>query len=292
MRRCRTGSTSSPCPGCCGPSSLGADFNPHLHVLAADGAFLADGRFAALPPVPGTLLAEGFRRAVLDFLVKNEALADELRQRMLAWRHSGFSVHNAVRVPAEDAEGRKKLAGYMLRAPMSLEKMTYDAATGTVIYRSKMHAGLKRNFQVMPGAAWLELLCKHIPDRYEHLVRYVGWYSNRVRGERAKKAFPQAGAALPAPGEEPATAFAARAKAAWARLIRKVYEANPLECPKCKGPMRVIALIEDPAVIRRILEHLGLWAPIATERSPPLGPASWPRYANLPLTYHAVPDIA
>jgi len=41
---------------------------------------------------------------------------------------------------------------------------------GTVIYRSKMHAGLKRNFQVMSGAAWLELLCRHIPDRYEHLA--------------------------------------------------------------------------------------------------------------------------
>jgi hypothetical protein len=49
-----------------------------------------------------------------------------------------------------------------------------------------MHAGLKRNFQMMPGAQWLELLCKHIPDRHEHLVRYVGWYSNRARGERAK----------------------------------------------------------------------------------------------------------
>src|SRR3989337_1769240 len=47
----------------------------------------------------------------------------------------------------------------------ALEKMRYDAATGSVIYRSKMHLGLKRNFQVMPGAAWLELLCKHIPDR-------------------------------------------------------------------------------------------------------------------------------
>ena len=116
---------------------------------------------------------------------------------LLAWRHAGFSAHNEVRVTAEDAEGRKKLAGYMLRAPMSLEKMTYDAATGMVIYRSKMHAGLKRNFQVMPGAEWLELLCKHIPDRYEHLVRYVGWYSNRARGERAKKVLTQAGAALP-----------------------------------------------------------------------------------------------
>ena len=29
---------------------------------------------------------------------------------------------------------------------------------GTVIYRSKMNAGLKRNFQLMPGPAWLELL--------------------------------------------------------------------------------------------------------------------------------------
>jgi hypothetical protein len=39
--------------------------------------------------------------------------------------------------------------------------------------------------------------------------------------------------------------FAQRAKAAWARLIRRVYESDPLECPKCKGLMRVIALIED-----------------------------------------------
>jgi hypothetical protein len=45
-------------------------------------------------------------------------------------------------------------------------------------------------------------------------------------------------------------------------------------------------------IIQRILEHLGLWAPLATERSPPRGPASWPRYADLPLTYHPLPDIA
>lgn len=44
--------------------------------------------------------------------------------------------------------------------------------------RLPLHLGLKRNFQVMPGAQRLELLCRHIPDRYEHLVRYVGWYSN------------------------------------------------------------------------------------------------------------------
>jgi hypothetical protein len=30
--------------------------------------------------------------------------------------------------------------------------------------------------------------------------------------------------------------------------------------------MRVIALIEDPGIIRRILEHLKLWAPLEKER--------------------------
>jgi len=64
-----------------------------------------------------------------------------------------------------------------------------------------------------------------------------------------------------------------RAKAAWARLIRKVYAADPLECPKCKGPMHV--MIEDPGVIRRILEHSGRWAPQAKENGPPLDFASW-----------------
>ena len=120
--------------------------------------------------------------------------------------------------------------------------MRYDAQTGTVIYRSKLHAGLERNFQLMPDAEWLELILRHVPDRYEHLVRYIGWYSNRARGERAKSLNGRdalVGLAVPV---EPVSEFAARAKAAWARLIRKVYEADPLECPKCKGPMRAIAL--------------------------------------------------
>jgi len=99
---------------------------------------------------------------------------------------------------------------------------------------SKMHAGLKRNFQVMPGAEWLELLCRHIPDRYEHLVRYVGWYSNRARGERAKAGKDQDAPSTGAAPTEPVSELLARAKAAWARLIRKVYEADPLVCPSVR----------------------------------------------------------
>jgi hypothetical protein len=72
-------------------------------------------------------------------------------------QHRARPQHNEVRVAQDDAAGRTKLAGYKLRAPIALEKMRYHAATGTVIYRSKMHLGLKRNFQVIPGAGQLAL---------------------------------------------------------------------------------------------------------------------------------------
>jgi len=33
----------------------------------------------------------------------------------------------------------------------------------------------------MPGAHRLELLCKRIAERYEHLVRYSSWHSRTAR---------------------------------------------------------------------------------------------------------------
>ena len=42
-------------------------------------------------------------------------------------------------------------------------------------------------------------------------------------------------------------------------FIRKVYEIDPLTCPKCQGEMRIISFIDQPDVIKKILQHLGLW---------------------------------
>ena len=44
-------------------------------------------------------------------------------------------------------------------------------------------------------------------------------------------------------------------------LIKRVYQADPLCCPRCGGTMKIIAFIEahQRDVIRRILEHCRLW---------------------------------
>ena len=264
--------------------------NNPCHALVTDGAFSQSGTFRVLPPIPATLLVEQLRHAVLDYLVEDEAITEEFASKLLSWEHSGFSVDNKVHVGANDPEGRRQLARYMIRNPFSMEKMEYKEKQGVVVYRSKLHATLKRNFQIMPGAAWPKLLLQHVPDRGEHLVRYYGWYSNRSRGERNGLE----SESTPTPSDEtiePDTEFSQAARGAWARLIKKVYEVDPLICPHCGGEMRFLAVIEEALVIERILRHVGAWDPTPPLRAPPIE-EDWPDNSQIPLTYHAVPDIA
>jgi hypothetical protein len=41
-------------------------------------------------------------------------------------------------------------------------------------------------------------------------------------------------------------------------MIRKVYEVDPMLCPKCGGQMRVISFITDFPVVHKIINHLKL----------------------------------
>jgi hypothetical protein len=42
----------------------------------------------------------------------------------------------------------------------------------------------------------------------------------------------------------------------WADLIGRVYQSDPLVCPKCGSQMRILSFITQDRVIRKILEHL------------------------------------
>ena len=74
------------------------------------------------------------------------------------------------------------------------------------------------------------------------------------------------------PSDSPAE-LARERRRSWARLIKKVYEADPLVCPRCSGPLKIISLIGDGTVIEKILRHLKLWdrperaAPSPADRS-------------------------
>jgi len=61
----------------------------------------------------------------------------------------------------------------------------------------------------------------------------------------------------PQPADPPASAAPPR-RWRWAELLQRVFAVDVLACPRCGSRMRLIATIEDPRVVRRILTHLGL----------------------------------
>jgi hypothetical protein len=54
----------------------------------------------------------------------------------------------------------------------------------------------------------------------------------------------------------------------WAQLLKRVFDIDIEKCSHCGGQLKLIAAIEEPAVIERILTHLGLAA-----QPPPRAPA-------------------
>ena len=126
---------------------------------------------------------------------------------------------------------------------------------------------------------FLAEITQHVPNTGEHTIRYYGWYSNKSRGMRAKLAgMGEAAGAKNIPfnmagcNEENDTPFQKLCRSRWAALIKKVYEVDPLKCPRCGGRMRIVSFIEnrDQAdVIERILKHCGLWSE-TKGRAPPV----------------------
>ena len=176
---------------------------------------------------------------------------------------------------------------------------------------AQLRGGPRRNFQVFGALDFLAELTQHVPEKGEHLVRYYGQYSHRQRGNRKNGLQAESGL-ISSPGPADAaqhydhgkqttpssmagtreteidrSALAAKKAAesrtqpgsvsTWARLIKRVYDVNPLRCSQFGGQMKIISFIErqQADVIEQILRHCNLWeGPIrtlATARGPPTG---------------------
>ncbi len=73
----------------------------------------------------------------------------------------------------------------------------------------------------------------------------------------------------PTPVGDAAAALRA-ARRRWAELLRRIFEVDPLRCPRCGESMRVVGFVTEARVIARILEHLRrLAAPSRQPRAPP-----------------------
>jgi hypothetical protein len=224
-------------------------WHPHGHILVTDGAFSDDGAFHSLETWDADAVMKLFRERLLARLIERHAISEDLARKLLAWRHPGFSAHVGEAIPFEDKKAIEDVACYVVRNPLSLKKLVYLDGEKAVLYRSKMDPRLGRNFEAMDPLEWLARMADHIPDAGKHRTHFYGFYASRVRASRRETETSDV-PAEPAPAKR-------RCSPSWARLISKVYQADPLVCKGCGGPLKIVAYINDQISIKRILDHLG-----------------------------------
>ncbi len=116
---------------------------------------------------------------------------------------------------------------------------------------------------VLSPLEFMQRLAARVPRPRLHLIRFHGVLAPNA-GRRAAIVPGASGK----PGEHPEEHARAPARMSWARLLKRVFDMDVEHCPQCGGDLKIIAAIEEPAVMVRILTHLGLPA-----RAPPRAPA-------------------
>lgn len=188
----------------------------------------------------------------------------------MSWNHhSGFQVHGKQKINGSNGDRIEKIARYMSRAAISVERVEFNPEDNTVtVYekQKKTSSSKKAHYEVFE---FMALLAGHIPSPYETITFYYGIYSSSYRGKEKKKKKEDQ------PLETQQRKGKAKASATWARLIHKIFEVDPLLCPNCGEEMKIIAFITNYQEIKKILKHIGE----ETQRAPPLLP-SIPNYES------------
>jgi hypothetical protein len=248
--------------------------HPHIHAIIADGLFAETGTFYHMPRYKKegkACLQKLFEKKVIDYCLKNNLIRPENAKRILSQRYTGFSVYVDTEIQytrhadEDETEKMKQALRYVSKSFYSNERTVYKDEARMVLYKGQYHPGFKRNFQVYSPTDYIAAVTAHIPNRYQKYTNYYGRYSSRTRGKIKKDN--EQNETVSTMDIMESDEEQKKYRRNWAILIQKVYEINPLVCPKCQGRMRVISVIEEDAVIERILRHLGQWAD--NTRAPP-----------------------
>ena len=157
---------------------------------------------------------------------------------------------------------------------MALERLTSDRAAETVTYRSDKADGPTAGTETADALEFLARVLVPIPDQGQVTTRYHGWYANRPRGPRGlRRRTQRAGGDPPVAMVVTPTLAPTEASRRWAALLRQIFEVDPLVCPRCPGPMRIVACITQAAVMDQILMHIRDAHPQAPDRRRPAGGA-------------------
>ena len=112
-------------------------WNPHLHCIVSRGVWRADGQWVPVPYIDTHAAEILFREKVFRLLQAHDLLSDERIKILRSWRYSGFSIDNDVYLYPSDTQALETLSRYIVRCPVSLQRLDYDKKSNYVLYQPK-----------------------------------------------------------------------------------------------------------------------------------------------------------
>ncbi len=179
----------------------------------------------------------------------------------------GFDLHADVWVPANNRARLEQLCRYVLRPPLAEDRLRL-LADGCVRVTLKRAWRDGTTYLLFEPVEFLEKVAALTPRPEINLALYPGcWPRTRAGGPassptagstvtRRRIGTNQRRAGAGTPGRGPAPLLDV------GRADAPGFGLEVLRCPRCAGRMQLMATIDDPAVIQRILAHLGLRPPV------------------------------
>ena len=174
----------------------------------------------------------------------------------LVAKNAGFSLHAGVAMSGTDRSKIEKLCRYIARPAVALNRLGLSSS-GQVIYTLKKPYDDGTTKIVMTQLELMERLAAIVPRPKIHLIRFAGVFAPHYKYRSM---------VVPKPKElslveeliECKTKPKSKSRISWARLLKRVFNIDVSKCNKCSGQIKIIAAIEDPKVIKKILTQLGL----------------------------------
>ena len=171
----------------------------------------------------------------------------------LVSKQSGFSLHAGVACKSNQRKKLERLCRYITRPAIAEQRLSL-ASNGNVIVALKTPYDDGTSHVVLSPMEFMGRLAALVPKPQVNLTRFHGVFSPRSKlREHVVPRTPE--------NESQENSPSARSKAysmTWAQRLKRVFSIEIEKCEKCGGKARIIASIEDPGVIEKILKHLGL----------------------------------
>jgi hypothetical protein len=240
----------------------------------------------------GRTITVGQGRKVFTLQTLPDCRADNPRAYTVG-KVAGFSLHAGVAARAHERDKLERLCRYIARPAVSTQRLALTRH-GKVRYELKTPYDDGTTHVLFEPLDFISRLVALVPKPRVHLTRFHGVFApNSKYRARVTPARRGKGRKIKPLAEKPdQTPAERRASMSWAQRLKRVFAIDIETCSECGGAvkvaalahpcargisasMHVIASIEDPAVIQKILAHLkekvtpAGWGRLPPCRAPP-----------------------